>query len=188
MKLKGLYLQAYFFLAHLWWQHCRKLLLSHLVWTANSRVKLRSSKLLVWEKIASRRDFLCSLGTVLERLEINPPSRVQRRLLQMITHIWTDSGFYRASHRTGVSCLNSALGRLTRRNPRLCLYFVDKNLHWWLCINMQENQSYCLRKPFPVAETQSWTSSCFKFCCQLIDENPYSTWKSEKQKEKSHQV
>lgn len=123
--------------------------------------------------------FFVSLGSILERLEINPPSCVQRRLLQ-ITHTGTDSEFYRASHRTGVSCLSS--GEVTRRNPRLCLFFVDKDLHWWLCLNMQENQSYCLKKPFPVAEIQSWTSSCFRFCCQLIDENPYSTWKSEKQK------
>lgn len=64
--------------------------------------------------------FFVSLGSILERLEINPPSRVQRRLLQ-ITHTGTDSGFYRASHRTGVSCLSS--GEVTRRNPRLCLFF-----------------------------------------------------------------
>lgn len=51
-----------------------------------------------------------SLGSVLERLEINPPSRVQGRLLQ-ITDTGTDSGFYRASHRMGASCLNSALRR-----------------------------------------------------------------------------
>lgn len=49
-----------------------------------------------------------SLGLVLERLEINPPPAVQEGLLQ-VTHISTDSGFYRASHRTGVSCLNPAL-------------------------------------------------------------------------------
>lgn len=120
-----------------------------------------------------------SLGSVLERLEINPPSHVQRRILQ-ITHTGTDSVFYRASHRMCVSCLSS--GEVTRRNLRLGLFFVDRDLHWWLCLNMQENQSYCLKKPFPVAEIQSWTSSCFRFCCQLIDENPYSTWKSEKQK------
>lgn len=121
-----------------------------------------------------------SLGSVLERLEINPPSRVQRRLLQ-ITYTGTEWILQsKSQNRCELSQLSS--GEVTRRNPRLCLFFVDKDLHWWLCLNMQENQSYCLKKPFPVAEIQSWTRSCFRFCCQLIDENPYSTWKSEKQK------
>lgn len=61
----------------------------------------------------------------------------------------------KSQNRCELSQLSS--GEVTRRNPRLCLFFVDKDLHWWLCLNMQENQSYCLKKPFPVAEIQSWT-------------------------------
>lgn len=142
---------------------------------------MRSSKLLVWEKIASGRDFLCVSGDSSREAgnkstltcpeeTITGNSYMNRQwVLQSKSQNWCE-----------LSQLSS--GEVTRRNPRLCLFFVDKNLHWWLCLNMQENQSYCLKKPFPVAETQSWTSSCFKFCCQLIDENPYSTWKSEKQR------
>lgn len=140
---------------------------------------MRSSKLLEWEKIASGRDLLCVSGVstveagnkstlTCPEKTITDKSYMNRQwILQSKSQNWCE-----------LSQLSS--GEVTRRNPRLCLVFVD-NLHWWLCLNMQEIQSYCLKKPFPVAEIQSWTSSCFKFWCQLIDENPYSTWKSEKQ-------
>jgi len=61
------------------------------------------------ENCLQKKTFYMSLGSVLERLEINPPLAVQGGLIQ-ITHVSTDSGLYRASHRTGVSCLNPALG------------------------------------------------------------------------------
>lgn len=84
-------------------------MISHLVWRVNFREKIRISRLLVRKKIASRREFL-SLGLILERLEINLPSAIQRELLQ-ITCTSTDNGFNRTSHRTGQSLLNPVLGR-----------------------------------------------------------------------------
>lgn len=71
--------------------------------------KNKDFRLLVWKKIASGREFL-SLGLILERLEINVPSAIQRELLQ-ITCTSTDNGFNRTSHRTGQSLLNPVLGR-----------------------------------------------------------------------------
>lgn len=69
-----------------------------------------------------------SLVSVLERLEINPPSCVQRRLLQ-ITHTGTEWILQsKSQNRCELSQLSS--GEVTRRNPRLCLFFVDKDLHW----------------------------------------------------------
>lgn len=142
---------------------------------------MRSSKLLEWENISSGREYQCVSG-------VSTREAGNKSTLLCPEKTITDNSYrnrqwiLQSKSQNGCQLSQLSSEEVTRRNLRLWLFFVDKDLHWWLCLNMQKNQSYCLKKPFPVAEIRSWTSSCFRLCCQLIDENPYSTWKSGKQK------
>lgn len=72
-----------------------------------------------------------SLGSVLERLEINPPSRVQGRLLQITdTVILNRQWILQSKSQNGCQLSQLSSEEVTRRNLRLCLFSVDKDLHW----------------------------------------------------------
>lgn len=67
-------------------------------------------------------NFRVSLGPILDSLEINPPSAVQKELLQA-TRISIDSGFYKESHRTGLSLLNPVQGRYKEETENVPVFY-----------------------------------------------------------------